>query len=59
MFLLTFTGVVFRAEVAGFLLPFALQALVEGSISFGRLVQVGVISALISLGPFVHLPLIV
>ncbi|KAH9481156.1 putative Dol-P-Man:Man(7)GlcNAc(2)-PP-Dol alpha-1,6-mannosyltransferase [Psilocybe cubensis] len=47
--LLTFVGVVLRAEVALFLGPFALQLLISRQIPLLRLLKVGFISALISL----------
>ncbi|KAG6811820.1 hypothetical protein H0H92_005679 [Tricholoma furcatifolium] len=48
--LLTFTTAVFRAEVALFLGPIALQALLFGHITFRRLILVGLISGLLSIG---------
>ncbi|KDR68602.1 hypothetical protein GALMADRAFT_146254 [Galerina marginata CBS 339.88] len=48
--LLTFTAVVFRAEVVLLLGPFALQLLYLGQIPFLKLVKVGMLSGLISLG---------
>ncbi|KAJ3516567.1 hypothetical protein NLJ89_g1033 [Agrocybe chaxingu] len=48
--LLTFTAVVFRAEVALLLAPLSLQLLWKRRIAFWRLVQVGIISGLLSLG---------
>ncbi|CAA7269473.1 unnamed protein product [Cyclocybe aegerita] len=47
--LLTFTAVVFRAEVALLLAPLSLQLLRKRHIVFWRLVQVGLISGLLSL----------
>ena len=48
--LLTFTAVVFRAEVALLLGPLALQLLLTNKISFVSLIKVGLISGLFSLG---------
>ncbi|KAH7920957.1 glycosyltransferase family 22 protein [Leucogyrophana mollusca] len=48
LMLLTFTTVVFRAEIALLLAPLALQALVLGHTSFLRLVKVGLLSGLVS-----------
>lgn len=47
--LLTFVGVVLRAEVVLFLGPLSLQLLMARQISLFRLLKVGVISALLSL----------
>jgi alpha-1,6-mannosyltransferase len=48
--LLTFTAVVFRAEVVLLLGPLALQFLLFKQISFVNLIKVGLISGLPSLG---------
>jgi len=50
LFLLTFTAVVFRAEVAILLAPLALQLLYNKQTSIFSLVQVGLFSGLFSLG---------
>ncbi|KAI0312103.1 Alg9-like mannosyltransferase family-domain-containing protein [Amylostereum chailletii] len=51
--LLTFTAVVFRSEVALFLAPIALQSLFNRSITFTKLLKVGLVSGLTSIGTFV------
>ena len=50
LFLLTFSVVVFRAELALFLGPLALQALVYGHTTFTNLVKIGLVSGLASIG---------
>ena len=50
LFLLTFSVVVFRAELTLFLGPLALQALVQGHITFTNLVKIGLVSGLASIG---------
>ncbi|VDC07634.1 unnamed protein product [Peniophora sp. CBMAI 1063] len=49
-FLLTFAGVVLRAEVVALLIPLALQSLLGGHVSFLKLIRTGIISALVSIG---------
>jgi hypothetical protein len=48
--LLTFAAVVIRMEIAGLLGLFAIQLLSNGTLSFTRLVKVGIISGLVSIG---------
>lgn len=48
--LLTFTAVVFRAELALLLAPFALQALLARWISLGGLLKTGIVAGLFSMG---------
>ncbi|KZV62383.1 glycosyltransferase family 22 protein [Peniophora sp. CONT] len=48
--LLTFAGVVLRAEIAALLIPLALQSLLSGHVSFIKLVRTGVLAALVSIG---------
>ena len=50
IFLLIFSIVVFRAELALFLGPLALQALVQGHTTFTNLIKIGLISGLFSIG---------
>lgn len=47
--LLTFAAVVIRMEIAGLLGLFAIQLLLDGTLSITRLVKVGVISGLVSI----------
>ena len=51
LFLLTFTAVVFRAEIALLLAPLCLQLLYNKQISLFSLVKVGLVSGIFSLGP--------
>ncbi|KAG1841033.1 glycosyltransferase family 22 protein [Suillus subalutaceus] len=53
--LLTFTAVVFRSEVALLLAPLAIQALLLRHISFTRLISVGFLSAMLSIGAYCSL----
>src|SRR6266702_4363336 len=48
--LLTFAAVVIRAELAALLGSFAIQLLLDGRISLTRLIKVGLISSLVSVG---------
>ena len=48
--LLTFAAVVIRVEIAGLLGLFAIQLLFDGTLSITRLVKVGIISGLVSIG---------
>jgi hypothetical protein len=48
--LLTFTAVVFRAEVVLLLAPVVLQALWEGYIGLGDVLRVGMLAGCVSLG---------
>lgn len=48
--LLTFAAVVIRMEIAGLLGLLAIQLLSDGSLSITRLIKVGIISGLVSLG---------
>ena len=48
--LLTFVAVVIRAEIFGLLGLFTLQLLSDGSLSFTRLVKVGILSSLVFIG---------
>jgi alpha-1,6-mannosyltransferase len=52
--LLTFAAVVIRMEIAGLLGLLAIQLLSDGSLSITRLIKVGIISGLVSLGMFLH-----
>lgn len=47
--LLTFTSIVFRAEVALLLAPLALQALLAGWISLRRLLKTEIVAGLVSM----------
>ncbi|KAF8486292.1 glycosyltransferase family 22 protein [Russula ochroleuca] len=48
--LLTFAAVVIRMEIAGLLGLFAIQLLSDGTLSITRLVKVGIVSGLVSIG---------
>jgi uncharacterized membrane protein len=48
--LLAFAAVVIRAEIAGLLGLFAIQLLLDGTFSIKRLVKVGIIPSLVSIG---------
>jgi alpha-1,6-mannosyltransferase len=48
--LLTFAAVVIRMEIAGLLGLFAIQLLLDGTLSITRLIKVGIISGLVSIG---------
>ena len=48
--LLTFAAVVIRIEIAGLLGLFAIQLLLDSTLSITRLVKVGLISGLVSIG---------
>jgi len=48
--LLTFAAVVIRMEIAGLLGLFAIQLLLDGTLSITRLIRVGIISGLVSIG---------
>lgn len=48
--LLTFSAVVIRLEIAGLLGLFVIQILFDGTLSITRLVKVGIISGLVSIG---------
>lgn len=48
--LLTFAAVAIRMEIAGLLGLFAIQLLFDGTLSITRLVKVGIISGLVSIG---------
>jgi alpha-1,6-mannosyltransferase len=48
--LLTFAAVAIRVEIAGLLGLFAIQLLWNGTLSITRLVKVGIISGLVSIG---------
>jgi alpha-1,6-mannosyltransferase len=48
--LLTFAAVAIRMEIAGLLGLFAIQLLLDGTLSITRLVKVGIISGLLSIG---------
>jgi alpha-1,6-mannosyltransferase len=50
--LLTFTAVVFRAEVALLLGPFCLHLLITRRTTLSKLIRVGLVSGLASLGEF-------
>ncbi|KAG1743496.1 glycosyltransferase family 22 protein [Suillus lakei] len=53
--LLTFTAVVFRSEVALLLAPLAIQALLLRHTSFLRLIRVGFLSGMLSIGAYCSL----
>ncbi|KAG1775965.1 glycosyltransferase family 22 protein [Suillus placidus] len=53
--LLTFTAVVFRSEVALLLAPLAIQALLLRHISFMRLIRIGFLSGMFSIGTYCYL----
>jgi alpha-1,6-mannosyltransferase len=48
--LLTFAAVAIRIEIAGLLGLFVIQLLLDGTLSITRLVKVGIISGLVSIG---------
>jgi alpha-1,6-mannosyltransferase len=50
--LLTFTAVIFRAEVAFLLGPLCLHLLITRRITFSKLIRIGLVSGLVSLGEF-------
>jgi hypothetical protein len=47
---LTFAAVIIRLEIAGLLGLFAIQLLFDGTLSITRLVKIGIISGLVSIG---------